>query len=534
MDFYRPPTTQGTLDALSAIYRAVRTWRFYPKGHPTRRNSLVLAHTTMLQLLDGNTLSLSCGRTGFSFPDGEFLKDTAKLTSTLSYEMFVRRIQKITFSGDLFQEDLLELFKILCMPPEEIQLHGGVETVMAERGVRSIWANEFDLAVISEKRRKIEQAGIMPHGIDEDEIGGDTPPAIEEQPPQPDSLLPEQQLHALLGRLTSCAEDDSYKILIRLAVSCADNLLLRHEELLLLPLVELLADHTGDEARSETMRESARFAIGQIIATGDFLRIIFGRAGLNNGVSQQALLTVLKSGGAAAITLAIEIMGQTGNIKVRKTLSTTLGSLDEAAVPVLLGMMYDPRWFITRNICSILGTIAISAALPELIKCLGYPDLRVRKEAIRSLAQIGGPDAEMAIIGILRGSDTALHPQAIVSLGGMKSKKALPELMKIVSARDMFLQSLPLKIDALTAIASIGERQVTPHLVTLFEDRYLLAAARGKQLKAAVAVCLGKLGDARALPALESLASSDGEVGSACLDAIQILEKAEGRQDGIS
>ena len=145
MDFYRPPTTQGTLDALGSLHRAVRACKFYPKGHPTRRSSLSLAHAAMLQLLDGNTLLLSCGRTGFSFPDGESIKDPSGVTTALAFELFVRRAQKIAFSRDLFQEDLLELVKILCLPPEAIQQSGGFDTMMDARGIRSIWVNEFDL-----------------------------------------------------------------------------------------------------------------------------------------------------------------------------------------------------------------------------------------------------------------------------------------------------------------------------------------------------------------------------------------------------
>ena len=98
----------------------------------------------------------------------------------------------------------------------------------------------------------------------------------------------------------------------------------------------------------------------------------------------------------------------------------------------------------------------------------------------------------------------------------------------------MFLKSLSLKIDALAAIASIGDRQATPHLVALLEERHLLAAARGKQLKAAAAACLGKLGDARALPTLEKLVSSGGELSSACSDAIVMIDRTEGRPNGIS
>jgi HEAT repeat protein len=534
MDFYRPPTTQGTLDALGSMYRAVRARKFYPKGHPTRRSSLTLAHAAMLQLLEGNTLSLACGRTGFSFPDGEFLKDASGLTTALAYELFVRRVQKITFFNDLFQEDLLELFKILCLSPEVIQQSGGIDTIMAARGIRTIWVNEFDLTANSRKRLKVEQTGIIPQGIDEAETGGDTIPVVEQQSPQPDALLPEQQLQALLGRLTICVDEDIYLMLIRHAVACADLLQSRHEKHLLFPLIELLASHASDEARSEIMRERAQFAIEQIITTGEVLQIVLERFEQGNGVSENALHAVLKAGGTTAITSAIELMGRTKSLKTRKTLSTMLGTLGEAAVPVLLDFMHDSHWFIIRNICTILGSIASREALTALAKCLHHPDLRVRKEAIRSLVQLGGHEAEAAVLGILRGTDTALYPQAIASLGGMKSRKSLSELMKIVFSRDMFLMSLSLKIDALAAIALIGDRQVTPHLVTLLEERHLLAAARGKQLKTAAAVCLGKLGDARALPTLEKLAAGSGELGSACSDAIVMIEKTEGRPDGIS
>ncbi|MDD2270830.1 MAG: HEAT repeat domain-containing protein [Desulfuromonadaceae bacterium] len=534
MDFYRPPTTQGALNALGTIFRAVRAWKFYPKGHPTRRNSLITAHAAMLKMLDGNTLSLSCGRNCFSFPDGEQLKDATKQTCALSFELLIRRVQKITFAGDLFQEDLLELVKILCMSPEDIQQSGGVDTIMTTHGVRSISVNEFDLTAISGKRQQIEQAGIVPEGVDEVENGTDTPPVVDQTEPEPDALLPDQQLQKLLERLATCVDDDNYLILIRLAASCADSLLARHEAHLLLPLVELLASHTSDETRSETMREGAQFAIEQIITTDEVIQIVLERAGQDEGVSQKALFTVIKVGGATAITAAIELMGRTNSLKVRKILSTMLGSLGEAAVPALLEMMNDSRWFIIRNICAILGAIADREALPALSTCLYHADLRVRKEAIRSLAQIGGNDAETAILGILRGSDTELYPQAIASLGGMKSRRALSDLMKIVFARDMFLKSLSLKIDALAAIALIGDHQVTPHLVRLLEEHYLFTPARGKQLKTAVVVCLGKLGDTRALPALEKLASGGGELGSACLDAISQLEKTEERADEIS
>lgn len=524
MSFYRPPTNQGTLDALATLYRAVRAWRFYPQGHPNRRQSVNIAYEALQLLLDGNTLSLSCGRTGFSFPDGELLKDTSGPSAALAYELFVRRVQKITFFHDLFKEDLLELCRILCKSPDDIQSSGGIDTIMFELGIRSIWVNEFDLTIIRSMRHKVEQRGVIPTGLDEPESGGDPSPPFAEDSANPDTPPHELQLETLLGRLTTCIDEDIYLILARQVVATADILQSRHQPHLLFPLIELFASHSNDPSRSETMHECAQFAIEQLLTNGEVLQQLLERTGQSNSLSNLALHAVLKAGGVTAITAAIQLMGQTSNLKARRTISTILGGMGEDTVPVLLNLMQDTRWFVTRNICAILGSIGSREALTPLINCLGHSDLRVRKEAVRSLAMLGVEEAEAAIIKILRGTDTALFAQAIASMGGMKSRKSLPELMKMLFVRDMFLQSLALKIEVLVALALIGDRQVTPHLLVLLEERHLLAVTRGRQLKIAVAACLGKLGDSRAIPTLEKMASGGGELGSACLEAIAIIE----------
>ena len=530
--FYRPPTTQETHIALGSLCRAVLAQKFYPPGHPSRRNSLCLAHAAMLKLLDGNALSLSCGRTGFSFPDGELLKGATKMSTGLAYELFLRRVKKITFSQDLFQEDVVVLIRLLSQAPEQVHQNGGMDVIMAERGVRTIWVNEFDLSVIRSKREKIELSGIIPEGIEESEIV-ETVSYVEEQlPTQPEGLPPEQQLQDLLGPIAACTDDDIYLMLVRQAVACIDTHQMRQEPQTLFNLINLLASHIGDRQRSQGIQECAQFAIEQIVITCDIVPAALDQAVQGAGLSLNALQAVLKAGGAPAVTSAIALLGRSHSIKARKMLSTLLGSLGEGVVPIILASMHDSRWFIIRNLCAILGTIASRKALPAVTECLQHADIRVRKEAVRSVTQIGGDEAESALLDVLRSPDAELHPQAIASLGILKSKKSLPELIKIVTASDLFLRTLPLKIDALAAIALIGDHQVTPQLVMLMEERNLLAVARGRQLKTAIAVCLGKLGDVRALPILAKLGSSSGELGSACAESSRMIEKNEGRSDG--
>jgi HEAT repeat protein len=168
------------------------------------------------------------------------------------------------------------------------------------------------------------------------------------------------------------------------------------------------------------------------------------------------------------------------------------------------------------------------AAIPELQACLQHTDIRVCKEAVRSLAKIGGREAETAIIALLHGNKSLHFPQAIASLGGMKSRKALAELIQIVGSRDMFLENLAIKIDALGAIAMIGDHQAVPPLIEILSSSHILARGRWAQFKIAIAGSLARLGDIRALPVLKKNAAGTGELARACSEAVESIERMRG------
>lgn len=530
MDFYRPPTLQGTLDALGSVNRALRAWRFYPRKHPTRKASIRLAHEAMLQLLDGNNLSLNCGRTDFSFPDGESLKDSTRMSSGLSYELFIRRVQKVTFLADLYQEDLLDFLRLLTIPPDSVQKSGGMDKLMAEHGIRTIWANEFDLSLIRSRRLDIESSGQLPQGLDDVEENPDLQ-ADENQDEKVDiiaGISPADQMRILLRRMSETVDEDLYLLLVRQAISCSDDLKIRREYTVLLPLVELWAEHVQDVGRSDSLKERSRFGLEQLVMGDEFLQFLLDHLDQAAGLSHQAVLEVLRTAGQKAILLTVERMGNTENLALRKLYSMLLISLEATAVPPIMRMLGDSRWYVVRNLVAILGEIGSRDAVPELEKCLQHSDIRVCKEAVRSLAKVGGKEAEVAIIGVLQSNDSSLFPQTIASLGGMKSRRAMVELMRILCGRDLFLKNLPLKLDALNAIAMIGDRQMVPVLALMLEKKHFFVPGRWRQLKVAIAGCLAKLGDARALPVLRKRGAGSGELGRACAEAVEIIERVGG------
>ena len=105
----------------------------------------------------------------------------------------------------------------------------------------------------------------------------------------------------------------------------------------------------------------------------------------------------------------------------------------------------------------------------------------------------------------------------------MRSQLALADLMQILLRDGVFLKELPLKLDVLSAFAMIGERSVVARLVEILQGRHLIDRKGWSALKIAIIDCLAKLGAPQALPVLQKLAATPGELGRACGDAIAAI-----------
>src|SRR5919197_6637237 len=144
----RADTACGNGVALSDTFKALKAMGFYPIGHPLRTESLRQAHQAMAGILAGGELTLVITRTGFSTAEGGAEVDSNPLAQSLAKELFLRRVQRLTFLTDLSVGDLSAFLALLALEPQKIAAAGGLEKEMAKLGVRTIWANELDVREI--------------------------------------------------------------------------------------------------------------------------------------------------------------------------------------------------------------------------------------------------------------------------------------------------------------------------------------------------------------------------------------------------
>jgi HEAT repeat protein len=87
-----------------------------------------------------------------------------------------------------------------------------------------------------------------------------------------------------------------------------------------------------------------------------------------------------------------------------------------------------------------------------LTATLANGDSRVRKEAVLSLAKVGGPDAEMLLIGMLDDRDPGVRAKTCQALGNLKSTRALKPLLELLKDASPDVQ-----VESLQALGQIGD-----------------------------------------------------------------------------
>ena len=504
----QPSDNNGLLvQALIELHKAVKGAGFYPEGHPYRTESMQRAFALCVTLVAEVELTLGVTRQGF-LSLGEPVEGNV-MAQQLAYECFIRRIANITFMQDLLAADLESFVQLLAEDPQKINYLGGFPKLLEERGVRTIWVNEKDLASIRAKRSgcgdKVEE--------------GREGMAAPEPRARPAG---KRTIADILPLMAQEKSDRRYQELGREVVA-------RFSEEpggpLLPALEELLRQH-GEPLRSLPQREYALFTLGQLAdgAADQLLAPLESR----KCPERASIHRVLAALGGKGAYWVIQRLCLAKEVFERKALAAALVAIGTPAVGPLLAMLDDDRWYVVRNMVAILGEIRSEDAVLALKKPLCHHDARVRKEAIRALMKIGGDASLLLLLPLLEEQDEGVVRQAILCLGLMRSRESVPALLRILERRDLLLKELAVKKEVVAALGHIGDRRVTGQLLKLLGARGWPVLGRRLELKVAVAASLGMLGDESALPALAEHARGKGALAEACREAIDSLERVSG------
>jgi len=511
-------------NALKALARIIKAANFYPPGHPALKSQLQEGINTWQILVRPGNLVFSVKRDHFIL-DNDPVGKEAPMIPALATAFFGRRVQRLLVMPDLCERDLLGLGRALSMKPEVIQQRGGLEELLLQARITSIWFNELDLDRINKRRQEIKDAIALEQ--ERSDAQWDEP-LLEESGTSTQSPSQEQSgLEELLRSLQTDLSDERYALTVQELIPQIRQFLTEEGRILVIEAFALLLNHCRSKQNSAARRNTAENALKEL-GMDDILDFLVSSLCLPQMTrhEQETVIGILLYYGNTVIGRIMDRLSVEKGGHARRCLTDVLSRQESAAVPVLAAYLKDDRWYVVRNAVFILGEIRHPSAIPHLEPLLGHNDVRVGREAIRALARIGGPQALDILLDVAEDEDPDLRRLAFLSLGAMKEPAAVPFLLHVLQTSDPLVKNLDEKKDAIRALGEIASADSWPHLIEVLRKRKLWKRSRYDELRVTAASALANFNHPEVIRALEEATNDRSEpVARAAVQSLKPLRK---------
>jgi HEAT repeat protein len=190
----------------------------------------------------------------------------------------------------------------------------------------------------------------------------------------------------------------------------------------------------------------------------------FSRGGSGSAAVARRLLDALGSAAARGFLLAL---AEEKDKSRRRRILEVLASLGPVIAPSATELLADDRWYVVRNMIVLLHRVGERSALPDIRRCAGHHDLRVRLEAIKWLLAYDPEVPRDLLERAINDPDPKLAEAAVALAGSYGIKEAADPLLAIVDGLDIMGKRRSLRVKALKALGDLGDPSVLPRL-----DRY--------------------------------------------------------------
>jgi HEAT repeat protein len=199
----------------------------------------------------------------------------------------------------------------------------------------------------------------------------------------------------------------------------------------------------------------------------------------------QACKRLLGVLGESVIDPLLEVLADETDMTARKALIELISTSARNYIPDLGARLGDRRWYLVRNVVSILTSTRSPEALTYLQRTLRHTDARVRRETIRGLAAIRVAMADSMLAAALEDDDVQNVQLAARYLGSLGCRSAVPALEQVARGLGRGSRDHVARVEAIEALARIGSPSSVPVLEELSKKHGFFGGGRDKEVRAA-------------------------------------------------
>jgi len=217
---------------------------------------------------------------------------------------------------------------------------------------------------------------------------------------------------------------------------------------------------------------------------------------------KQSVYEILKRTGEDGAEACIEQVGQARTTDERQMLLEVLVELPDA-VPALIRMLGDSRWFVVRNAADLLGEMVATKAEAALVQLLRHTDDRVRRSATNALLKLGTPGAVKGVYDAVNDSSPEVRMQAAAAISTRKDGKTSATLIRAIESEG----DGDVQLAMIAALGKVATSEAVQKLVRLAEPEGRLFRKKEATLRVAAVQALAEARTPAAVNALKELTS---------------------------
>jgi HEAT repeat protein len=485
---------------LAELLKAQRSSFMYPHGHPTRKKVLVNTYHAFRSFLDEeNEFCLTVGKKNLKYNDMPIGGD-AETNKKLFRELTLKNISELIFKHDLTISEMEVFVDLLNMDSRDFRNEGGAQTLFVSNNLKSISVEEaaYDTLIKSKDEGNDD---LLEEGED-----AYTPPPQEELPDPQEEERKELQMEIdlYLSSLAQERDPKKYRKILLNLVKLSEKLVAgaKTEELLNV-LIGITKEVLPKKKRPRELQVLSIKAIKRSIST-DVINAAIDMYCNREEVNTDEYGALIKIVGSDAIEPALDKLIESNNAFERRSLiKIMVGFGDQARSPVE-SHLNDERWFVVRNMITILGHIGNERSLGPLMRIINHDDVRIQREVIHALTKIGGKQVTIFLLKLLEDADTQQAIIIINALGVLGDTMATKPLIDIARKRDILYRNYELRKEAISNLGRLKSQEATVALGKILLKGEFLGGLRNEDLRISAAKALTRIGGEEAVAYLIS------------------------------
>jgi HEAT repeat protein len=457
------------------------------------------------------------------FYDSEQVYSNPEKEDNLALFFFKDGLREITFRKGLTFEEMEDFLKIISLDFNREALDDDVVTLFWEKDFQNI-QYVVDETVLADEDDYEEKAvaGLIEKEPDQDSIMKAYEDAFKEETVHDVSIVPlsDKDLQLLLQEFERDSEDkidklvdilfemiylqqskEDFEDLVVFFINSVEYSIGRGDIQLVTHILSRFKKILDDKGEEEERRKLAKKIL--LLAGSEPIINLLGEI-LDSGQEMEEKLfeDFVRFLDKNALGPFMKILGELKSIHARKIVIDALILLGTKDITTLSKGLNDSRWYVVRNIIYILRKIGDKRAVDYLLKTVKHGDIRVKKEVIRALGELGGGGVLQTLRDCLDDPEIQVRSAALRALGNIRSEAPKRIIMNKIADKNFKDKDFEEKKEYFEVLSQWKDEEVYNSVLGIIKKKTFLGRAKNDEKRACAAYCLGLLGNKDALPVL--------------------------------